>query len=289
MSVTTKQDIYNYLSEKGINFTVKDSEQIQKNEALFEIQEPILKVTVNLAVIQVKIRFQPSLMIPIDKISIRHLQNIQKYSEYNKGQKLKDLIVFTEEDFDSIIKALSQILNVDIRVLKKTQQEDDFELLHALHDEVELLKKRLLAYLVVAIDISDVIAMTETIVQDLKSFSLEDQIRKIRSSGIQIDRLTKQLTIKSVIHPQNNYRRIQQVRQLLIDGKKGIEIRDDLNFTSEFNLYKTFKKYTQMTMGEFMSVVRIVTAWIDSISLFLDVDEAVMESIDLRSMSLKKN
>ena len=256
MSVALKSEINNLILQSGYTYSVNEK-KCRENMAMIEIFHSMIEATIFLEKQNSEIRLEPVLGRPINKIPVIDLKPICDFYSCQNYSSLGELPVKKVSDLKELIEHLSKLVGTEIPIKIAERSGSDVLLQQALIRAKELLMKKIKDHLMYCYDLEGSERLAEKIISKLKSLDTVSAIEQMTKSCIaQMDRQIKKEKIFSELYDQKNYGRIQKAKKMLMQGMGGMQIRDKLNFTSEFNLYKTFRKYTGVTTREFVVVYK---------------------------------
>ena len=203
----------------------------------------------------------------MDKISILELEEIQQICACWLFHSLGEIPVQSEKEITELIQACEAIVStlIPIQKVEVRDRGKDERFKKAFEQANQTLKEKIAQYLVYCNDFNYVQALVENATEALRSAATVSELNKVEEAYIRL--LNKKIRNEKILreyHLQRNYRRIQKAKSLLIEGENGMGITDKLHFISEFNLYKTFRKYTGLTTKGFLHVYRQVMFQIEN-------------------------
>ena len=261
MSVINKQAMIQKLHEKGYQFTVFEREVLQSSVAMIEINGSIIEVSILIASLNLEIQFHPMLTVEADQLPLCDLQRIGDLCLCQSFRYLSDVPVCDSERLCLDIQEIDK--EIEIRLVEHDLCQDETELQLELKEASLQLQKRIEKHLIYCDKPQQTVDIVKGAADSLKNLDNVAEVKQIRQSYLRlIDRQVRKAKMLADLHPQSNYKRIQKAKALLLDGYRGIEIKNELKFTSEFNFYKTFRKYVGMTSKEFVNVSKNIAVQI---------------------------
>ncbi len=247
------------------------NEQSDLFRVTYSFQQGIQKSCENSRNIEINIESQ-KFFIQIDSvlneddsaIAINHLFDIeQKLNDYFKNI-LNEIIYFPIAELEKEIQEVTQG-SFEVTEVKfgTNLKEKPSKLLRI--DFVKKLKKSVLDYMVFCNNLNEIEKLVFELEESIQeSLTNKEAIRLISELNQSVEHLAN-VHMNTSTSNRMNQKRVFTAKYMLAEGKNGQEIYKELNYSSVFNFYKTFSKYSNMTTKEFYKNYLTIMARLDSL------------------------